>query len=59
MDDVEKNAFTIKSWNDAILLRNHTIYQLEQAELLLRQNYSEGLKDYNNSDEDEEKKKKA
>ena len=58
MDDVEKNAFTIKSWNDAILLRNHTIYQLEQAELLLRQNYSEGLKDYNNSDEDEEKKKK-
>ena len=58
MDDVEKNAFTIKSWNDAILLRNHTIYQLEQAELILRQNYSEGLKDYNNSDEDEEKKKK-
>ncbi len=40
--DVEKNAFTIKSWNDAIIIRNHIIHQLEQAELLLRQNY-EGL----------------
>jgi NADH dehydrogenase len=39
LTDVEKNAFTIKSWNDAIIIRNHIIHQLEQAELLLRQNY--------------------
>jgi NADH dehydrogenase FAD-containing subunit len=49
LTDVEKNAFTIKSWNDAIAIRNHIIHQLEQAELLLRQNY-EG------SDPDREKK---
>ncbi|MGA7368057.1 MAG: FAD-dependent oxidoreductase, partial [Nitrososphaeraceae archaeon] len=39
LTDVEKNALTIKSWNDAIVIRNHIINQLEQAELLLRQNY--------------------
>jgi NADH dehydrogenase FAD-containing subunit len=36
MTDIEKYAFTIKSWNDAIIIRNHVIHQLEQAELLLR-----------------------
>ena len=37
MTDIEKNTFTIKSWNDAIVLRNHIIHQLEQAEVLFRQ----------------------
>jgi NADH dehydrogenase len=37
MTDIEKHAFTIKSWNDAIIIRNHVIQQLEQAEVLLRQ----------------------
>ena len=37
MADMEKYALTIKSWNDAIIIRNHVIHQLEQAELLLRQ----------------------
>jgi NADH dehydrogenase len=37
MTDIEKHALTIKSWNDAIVIRNHVIHQLEQAELLLRQ----------------------
>jgi len=37
MTDIEKHAFTIKSWNDAIVIRNHVIHQLEQAEVLLRQ----------------------
>jgi NADH dehydrogenase len=37
MADIEKYALTIKSWNDAIIIRNHVIHQLEQAELLLRQ----------------------
>jgi NADH:ubiquinone reductase (H+-translocating) len=36
MSDIEKHAFAIKSWNDAITIRNHVIHQLEQAELLLR-----------------------
>jgi NADH dehydrogenase FAD-containing subunit len=36
MTDIEKHALTIKSWNDAIIIRNHVIHQLEQAELLLR-----------------------
>jgi NADH dehydrogenase len=35
--DIEKHTFTIKSWNDAIVIRNHVINQLEQAEVLLRQ----------------------
>jgi NADH dehydrogenase FAD-containing subunit len=35
MADIEKHAFTIKSWNDAITIRNHVIHKLEQAELLL------------------------
>ena len=37
MADIEKYALTIKSWNDAIIIRNHVIHQLERAELLLRQ----------------------
>src|SRR5918999_3279121 len=37
MSDIEKHALTIKSWNDAIIIRNYVIRQLEQAELLLRQ----------------------
>src|SRR5215212_1247352 len=37
MTDIEKHALTIKSWTDAIVIRNHVIHQLEQAELLLRQ----------------------
>jgi NADH dehydrogenase, FAD-containing subunit len=37
MADIEKHAFTIKSWSDAITIRNHVIHKLEQAELLLRQ----------------------
>jgi NADH dehydrogenase len=37
MADIEKHSFTIKSWSDAITIRNHVIHKLEQAELLLRQ----------------------
>src|SRR5918999_376338 len=37
MSDIEKHALTIKSWNDAIIIRNYVIHQLEQAELQLRQ----------------------
>jgi NADH:ubiquinone reductase (H+-translocating) len=37
MEDIENYALTIKSWNDAIVIRNHTIHQLEQAEILLRE----------------------
>ena len=40
MADIEKHALTIKSWNDAIIIRNHVIHKLEQAELLLRQQHS-------------------
>jgi NADH dehydrogenase len=40
MTDIEKHTFTIKSWNDAIVIRNHVIHQLEQAEVLLRQRTS-------------------
>jgi NADH:ubiquinone reductase (H+-translocating) len=35
MSDVQQNAFTIKTLNDAIRLRNHVIYLLEQADQLL------------------------
>jgi NADH dehydrogenase FAD-containing subunit len=35
MSDVEQNAFTIKTLNDAIRLRNHIIYLLEQADQLV------------------------
>jgi NADH dehydrogenase len=45
MTDIEEHAFTIKSWNDAIIIRNHVIHKLEQAELLLRQQPY----DYNNN----------
>ena len=34
MSDVQQNAFTIKTLNDAIRLRNHIIYLLEQADQL-------------------------
>ena len=37
MVDIEKYALTIKSWNDAIIIRNHVIHQLEQAEIVLRE----------------------
>jgi NADH dehydrogenase len=33
MSDVEKNSFTLKSLGDAIILRNHVISMLEQADL--------------------------
>ncbi|MFQ5920431.1 MAG: NAD(P)/FAD-dependent oxidoreductase, partial [Nitrososphaerales archaeon] len=33
MDDIERNAFTIKSLGDAVVLRNHVINMLEQADL--------------------------
>ena len=35
MSDVQQNAFTIKTLDDAIKLRNHVIYLLEQADQLL------------------------
>jgi NADH:ubiquinone reductase (H+-translocating) len=28
MEDIENYALTIKSWNDAIVIRNHVIHQL-------------------------------
>jgi NADH dehydrogenase len=40
MADIEEHSLTIKSWNDAIIIRNHIIHKLEQAELLLRQQHS-------------------
>ena len=43
MSDVEQNAFTIKTLYDAIRLRNHVIYLLEQADQLLPES------DYNNN----------
>ncbi|PWU79642.1 MAG: hypothetical protein DLM72_16300 [Candidatus Nitrosopolaris wilkensis] len=33
MSDVEENSFTLESLGDAIILRNHVISMLEQAEL--------------------------
>ena len=35
MSDMQQNAFTIKTINDAINLRNHIIYLLEQSDQLL------------------------
>ncbi|MBV9178919.1 MAG: NAD(P)/FAD-dependent oxidoreductase [Nitrososphaeraceae archaeon] len=35
MLDIQQNAFTIKTLNDAINLRNHTIYLLEQSDQLI------------------------
>src|SRR5215813_12104749 len=35
MSDIQENAFTIKNLNDAIRLRNHIIYILEQSDQLL------------------------
>jgi hypothetical protein len=44
MSDVQKNAFTIKTLNDAIRLRNHIIYLLEQADQLLPEsNYDNNM----------------
>ena len=34
MSDVQQNAFTMKSLNDAINLRNHFVYLLEQSDQL-------------------------
>ena len=54
MADIEEHAFTIKTWNDAIVIRNHVIHKLEQAELVLRrQPY-----DYNNNLNSDEKNKR-
>jgi NADH:ubiquinone reductase (H+-translocating) len=55
MADIEEHALTIKSWNDAIAIRNHVIHKLEQAELLLRQQHSY---DYNNNLNSPEKNKR-
>jgi NADH dehydrogenase len=54
MADIEEHAFTIKSWNDAIIIRNHVIHKLEQAELVLRQQPY----DYNNNLNSDEKNKR-
>jgi NADH:ubiquinone reductase (H+-translocating) len=35
MSDIQQNAFTIKTLNDAINLRNHIIYLLEQSDQLI------------------------
>jgi NADH dehydrogenase FAD-containing subunit len=48
MADIAEHAFTIKSWNDAIIIRNHVIHKLEQAELLLRQHSYDYDDDNNN-----------
>jgi NADH dehydrogenase FAD-containing subunit len=50
MADIEKHALTIKSWNDAIVIRNHVIHQLEQAELLLRERPFSDKKNGSDSD---------
>jgi NADH dehydrogenase len=54
MADIEEHAFTIKSWNDAIIIRNQVIHKLEQAELVLRQQPYE----YNNKLNSHEKNKR-
>jgi NADH dehydrogenase FAD-containing subunit len=54
MADIEEHAFTIKTWNDAIIIRNHVIHKLEQAELVLRQQPY----DYNNNLNSHEKNKR-
>jgi len=44
MSDVQRHAFTIKTLNDAIRLRNHIIYLLEQADQLLPEsNYDNNM----------------
>jgi NADH dehydrogenase FAD-containing subunit len=59
MADIEKHAFTIKSWSDAITIRNHVIHKLEQAELLLRQEpYDYDNNNNNNNLNSYEKNKK-
>jgi NADH dehydrogenase len=50
MADIEKHALTIKSWNDAIVIRSHVIHQLEEAELLLRERPSSDKKNGSDSD---------
>ena len=44
MADIETHALTIKSWADSIVIRNHVIHQLEQAELMLRERPFSGKK---------------
>ena len=34
MSDIQQNAFTMKNLNDAINLRNHVVYLLEQSDQL-------------------------
>lgn len=44
MSDVQQNALTVKTLNDAIRLRNHIIYLLEQADQLVTEsNYDNKL----------------
>ena len=43
MSDVQRHAFTIKTLNDAIRLRNHIIYLLEQADQLPESNYDNNM----------------
>jgi NADH dehydrogenase len=44
MSDVQENAFTVKTLNDSIRLRNHIIYLLEQADQLVTEsNYDNKL----------------
>ncbi len=44
MSDVQQNAFTIKSLNDAMKLRNHIIYLLEQADQLFPESNHDNTK---------------
>src|SRR3989442_9380405 len=44
MSDVQQNAFTIKSLNDAMRLRNHIIYLLEQADQLFPESNHDNTK---------------
>jgi NADH dehydrogenase len=41
MKDLERNAFTLKSLEDAVILRNHVISMLEQADLEHEENNDE------------------
>ncbi|HZD82245.1 MAG TPA: FAD-dependent oxidoreductase [Nitrososphaeraceae archaeon] len=59
MADIEKHAFTIKSWSDAITIRNHVIHKLEQAELLLRQEPNDYDDDNNNLNSYEKNKRES
>lgn len=41
MEDLERNAFTLKTLEDAVILRNHVISMLEQADLEHEENNDE------------------